>query len=107
LDIWTTAPTYPNAFGARGTGYLSGSGTSFAAPHVTGTIGLMAALRPELIDTDFQQLLRATAHDLGPIGRDDETGSGRLDAAAGGRAGRGGRGAWAGGRAGEGGPPRI
>jgi len=48
LDVWSTAPTYPNAFGARWPGYLSGSGTSFAAPHVTGTIGLMVARRPDL-----------------------------------------------------------
>ena len=82
LDVWTTAPTYPNAFGARWPGYLSGSGTSFAAPHVTGTIGLMVARRPDLADRDAQMLLRATAHDVGAPGRDDETGWGRLDAAA-------------------------
>jgi len=82
LDVWTTSLTYPNAFGARYPGYLAASGTSFAAPHVTGTIGLMAALRPDLSDTDFQHLLRASARDLGSAGRDDETGWGRLDAAA-------------------------
>ena len=82
LDVWTTAPTYPNAFGARWPGVLDGSGTSFAAPHVTGTIGLMVARRPDLADRDAQVLLRATAHDVGAPGRDDETGWGRLDAAA-------------------------
>ena len=82
LDVWTTAPTYPNAFGARWPGVLDGSGTSFAAPHVTGTIGLMVARRPDLADRDAQMLLRASAHDLGAPGRDDQTGWGRLDAAA-------------------------
>jgi len=82
LDVWTTSLTYPNAFGATYRGCLAASGTSFAAPHVAGTIGLMAALRPDLTDSDFQHLLRASAHDVGVAGRDDETGSGRLDAAA-------------------------
>jgi subtilisin family serine protease len=82
LDVWTTAPTYPNAFGARYPGYLSASGTSFAAPHVTGTIGLMCARRPDLTDADFQQLLRLTAHDVGAPGWDAESAWGRLDAAA-------------------------
>ena len=82
LDVWTTALTYPSAYGARYPGYLAASGTSFAAPHVTGTIGLMAAVRPDLADTDFQRLLRATARDIGAPGRDAETAWGRLDAAA-------------------------
>ncbi|MEO5616938.1 MAG: S8 family serine peptidase, partial [Candidatus Eisenbacteria bacterium] len=82
LDVWTTALTYPSAYGARFPGYVAASGTSFAAPHVTGTIGLMAALRPGLTDTDFQRLLRAAARDIGTPGWDAETAWGRLDAAA-------------------------
>jgi hypothetical protein len=58
------------------------AGTSFAAPFVTGAIGLLAAARPELADTDFQHLLRESAHDLAQPGPDAETGWGRLDAAA-------------------------
>jgi hypothetical protein len=49
---------------------------------VTGTVGLLAALRPELTDTDFQRLIRESAHDLGAPGPDPETGWGRLDAGA-------------------------
>ena len=49
---------------------------------MTGTVGLLAAARPELMDTDFQHLLRESADDVGAPGRDAETGWGRLDAAA-------------------------
>ena len=53
--------TYPSAASASYPGYVAGSGTSFAAPFVTGTVGLLAALRPELIDADYQHLIRDTA----------------------------------------------
>jgi len=82
VDVWTTFPTYPTANGTRLPGYVAASGTSFAAPFVTGAVGLLAAARPRLADTDFQQLLRATAVDVGAPGVDEETGHGRLDLAA-------------------------
>src|SRR4029077_4412110 len=81
VNIWTTFMTYPSARGAVYDGYVAGSGTSFATPFVTGTVGLLAALRPELCDTDFQQVLRESADDIGASGVDAETGWGRLDAA--------------------------
>jgi subtilisin family serine protease len=82
VDVWTTFMTYPSAAGGHYNGYVAAAGTSFAAPFVTGTVGLLAAQRPELTDTDFQRLIREGAHDLGAIGPDAETGWGRLDAAA-------------------------
>lgn len=81
LGIWTTFMSYPSWAGASYSGYVAASGTSFAAPFVTAAVGLLASARPELIDTDFQQLLRRTAHDLPPAGPDRETGWGRLDVA--------------------------
>src|SRR5262249_46333627 len=81
-DIWTTFMTYPSAAGARYPGYLPGSGPSFPAPVVARAGGLLAALRPELTDTDFQRLIRAGADDVGEPGPDAATGAGRLDAAA-------------------------
>jgi subtilisin family serine protease len=45
VDIWTTFPTYPSAAGATYPGYVSVSGTSFAAPFATGVAGLLAARR--------------------------------------------------------------
>jgi len=73
-DIWTTYMTYPNAVGAVFPGYLAPSGTSFAAPFVTGAVGLLAAARPELIDVDFKHVLRESAHDIGDPGVDAMTG---------------------------------
>src|SRR5690349_8520927 len=77
----TTFMTYPSYFGASYNGYVAASGTSFAAPFGTGAVGLLAAVRPELIDTDFQRVLRESAHDLPPAGPDEQTGYGRLDVA--------------------------
>lgn len=78
--IWTTYMTYPSAAGVSRDGYVLASGTSFAAPHGTGAVGLLAAWRPELMDRDFQFLLRLGADDLGPPGWDAPTGWGRLNA---------------------------
>jgi subtilisin family serine protease len=82
LGIWTTFMTYPSAAGVSYPGYAAFSGTSFAAPFVTGTVGLLAAARPELTDVDFRHVLRESAHDIGEPGVDSTTGWGRLDAAA-------------------------
>lgn len=82
LDIWTCWMTYTTPGGAVYPGYAKLSGTSFAAPFATGALGLLAAARPELMDTDFQHILRESADDLAPPGIDPETGWGRLNAAA-------------------------
>ncbi len=82
VEIWTTFMRYPSANGASYAGYVVDAGTSFAAPFVTGAVGLLAAARPDLTDDDFQHVLRITAHDIGAPGVDAETGWGRLDASA-------------------------
>jgi hypothetical protein len=71
--------TYPSDAGGSHPGYVAASGTSFAAPFATGAVGLLTSVRPELTDTDAQQLLRATADDVGDPGPDLETGAGRLN----------------------------
>jgi hypothetical protein len=82
VDIWTTFMTYPSAAGADYPGYAPVGGTSYAAPFVTGAVGVLAAARPELTDRDFQHVLRESAHDIGEPDVDAETGWGRLDLAA-------------------------
>ncbi len=79
VNIWTTFMSYPSYAGAVYDGYVAASGTSFAAPFVTGAVGLLAAARPELTDVDFQHILRESAHDVGAPGVDEQTGWGRLD----------------------------
>ncbi len=56
------------------------SGTSMAAPHVSGLVCLMKALDPSLPQEDVLQILTDTAIDLAPAGFDNSTGYGRIDA---------------------------
>ena len=81
VNILTTFMTYPSFYGATYDGYVAASGTSFAAPFVTAAVGLLAAQRPELEDTDFQRILRESADDIGAPGVDAQTGHGRLNVA--------------------------
>ena len=57
-------------------------GTSFASPLVAGVAALMLSVNPGLSPEQVEQALTGTAVDLGVPGRDDDTGSGLLDARA-------------------------
>ena len=71
-----------------GSGYELWSGTSQAAPHVAGVIGLMLSMRPDLSVGSILNILRSTADDrIGPStedtpGWDQYFGYGLLDAPA-------------------------
>lgn len=63
---------YPDMFATR-------SGTSMAAPHVTGALALLAQMHPSLSSIDLKALLLKHPKDIGPPGFDSDTGQGRLD----------------------------
>jgi len=60
-------------------GYLSVSGTSLAAPHVTGALALLLSAYPDLTGDDVEGALLQAAIDLSPSGPDPDFGYGRLD----------------------------
>lgn len=63
-------------------GYAYMSGTSMASPVVTGVVALMLSANHGLNVDDVKNILYSTANDLGPEGKDDTYGYGRVDACA-------------------------
>lgn len=63
-------------------GYNVVSGTSFAAPHVTGAIALLKSAFPMATVSQIETALFDSAADLGNRGTDDQYGYGMLDVAA-------------------------
>jgi hypothetical protein len=60
-------------------GYGVANGTSFAAPAAAGAAALLAQLKPQLTVQQRFDMLRSSARDLAPAGRDDDTGFGMLN----------------------------
>jgi subtilisin family serine protease len=63
-----------------GTYYCYVSGTSMATPHVAGLAALILAKNPNLNTEQIRQILRASADDLGTVGKDSSFGYGRINA---------------------------
>jgi hypothetical protein len=76
------APGYDVAISAAPGWYLTNSGTSFAAPYVTGTVALMVAANSCLSNDEIESLLRETAVNIDAINPSyaGQLGSGRLNA---------------------------
>jgi len=62
----------------KGSSYATMSGTSMAAPHVTGTVPLM--LKAGVLPNDIQSKLQTTSVDINIMGFDVFSGYGRIDA---------------------------
>ncbi|MGE3107615.1 MAG: S8 family serine peptidase [Phycisphaerales bacterium] len=75
IDILTTWDTNLNP-----NGYEFASGTSFACPIVAGVASLVIAADRTLTAEQTRFVLLLTANDLGPVGRDDSFGWGRVNA---------------------------
>jgi len=65
-----------------GSGYALMSGTSMATPHTAGVVCLMLSKNPNLTPAEVDSILELTAVDLGPGGKDNDFGAGRIDALA-------------------------
>jgi subtilisin family serine protease len=80
IDVAAPGEHIPSTF--PNNNYVFMSGTSMAAPHVTGLAGLIRSLRPELSNEEVMQLIRQTAEDLGSAGHDPYFGYGQINVAA-------------------------
>jgi hypothetical protein len=64
---------------ANPTGYTAEDGTSFSAPIVSGLAAWVSTARPGMDVTQLFQLMRGTATDIAPAGRDNNTGYGLVN----------------------------
>jgi subtilase family serine protease len=60
-------------------GYVTLSGTSMAAPHITGAVAVLRSINPALTVDQLESALTLGAKDLGNPGPDNTYGAGRLD----------------------------
>ena len=75
------APGYDVPISSAPGWYLTNSGTSFAAPFVTGTVALMLSINPNLTNQEIDSILRLTATNIDLLNPNyvGKIGSGRLN----------------------------
>lgn len=79
MILSTVPPTIPSWYGSY---YVYMSGTSMAAPHVSGLAGLLYSMNTQLSSSQVRSFIQNTAVDLGAAGKDPVFGYGRIDATA-------------------------
>lgn len=81
--IWLAAPGVGiySTYGYSTSAYGYMSGTSMAAPHVTGVAALLRSYRSDLCNDDIKWLMALSAEDVYDVGYDENTGYGRVNAA--------------------------
>lgn len=72
--------TASSVYSEPGSGYESWSGTSMAAPHVTGVAALLWSAQPGASNQAIREAMAVGAQDLGASGRDDSFGWGLVQA---------------------------
>ncbi|MBO9598009.1 MAG: S8 family serine peptidase, partial [Cohnella sp.] len=77
IDIAAPGTSIPSTY--PGSRYAALSGTSMASPHVAALASLVRAVNPQLSNEEVMDVLRRTARDLGPEGKDNEFGYGEID----------------------------
>ncbi len=77
---WLVAPGWQIWSAQPGGTYGFNSGTSMAAPHVTGAIALLLSANPNMTRSEVNQILAETAVPLAPDYPNNDSGWGRLDA---------------------------
>ncbi len=82
FDSAETSYIQGDAFLGDDTRYYRSTGTSFAAPIVTGVASLLLANNPGLSPAELKRVLEQSARDVGTPGRDTFTGFGIVDAKA-------------------------
>ena len=79
-EIEVAAPGSDILSTSIGNNYATGSGTSFAAPHVAGAAAIILSYNSNLTNVDVRQLLKDSADDIESPGFDNYTGYGRINA---------------------------
>ncbi|HEU4365600.1 MAG TPA: S8 family serine peptidase, partial [Candidatus Krumholzibacteria bacterium] len=77
VQIYSTVPGGEWQWSGAG---FTWSGTSMAAPHVSGTVALMRQANPAMTIAEMKQILAQTSLDLGSAGMDNNYGWGRVNA---------------------------